>query len=232
MKLHLTDNFEISTGDLETLNPLIKVDIYLQYPEIKDLIKSSPKERRKAIGLELQNSYQQLKEMLPELKLKRIGDKNRPSGMTTVLNYQELLEVAKLESISAISIINIKGYEEKKNKPKKEYFSVKVRIAIQIEGKKKGSQDYENRIVIVKAKSFEKAVKKVIKGLEKEEPYLNPYGHLVKWKFEKILDCYKTCIEDKSEFDLKYGVEIFSQIKKRKLTKELVFEEQWTGKNK
>lgn len=227
MKLHITQHFKISKRDLVAKNPKIKVRLYLKYPALKGLLKFKPKERRRRIKLELQARYQLLKASLPKTKFERIGSKKSPAGMVLSLKYKDLLEISKLECLSSISIVKIKGSKKKTSKICAQFFSVKVRIAIQVEGVKKGDQSYEDRIIIVKATSFENAEKKILEDLKQDEPYLNPYGALVRWKFEKVLDSYETYIEDKREFDLEHGVEVFSEIKKRKLKSKYVWEKQW-----
>jgi hypothetical protein len=227
MKLRITQNFKISKRDLVTKNPKIKVRIHLKYPALEGLLQFKPKERRRRIKLELQEKYQLLKTSLPKTKFERIGLKKRPSGMVLSLKYKELLKVSKLAYLSNISIVNVKGSKKKKSKLCAQFFSVKVRIAIQIEGVRKGDQEYADRIITVKATSFENAEKKVVKELKEDEPYLNPYGVLVRWKFEKVLDSYETYIDDKDEFDLEHGVEVFSEFNRRKLKPKHVWERQW-----
>lgn len=228
MKLNITNDFIISKKDLKSKNPKIKASIHLKYPSIETVIKYKPKKRRQKIDSELKKRYNRLKNKLPNIKIKRLGLKNKPSGMTLSLKYKDLVKLKKLSCISFISILNVDGFQKKEVDKRKSFFSVKVRIAIQIENQKKGRQKYENRVVIVKAESFEKAEKQVLKGLKKiEEPYLNSYGCLVKWKVEKVLACYHTFIEDKKEFDFEYGTEIFSQIKGRQLKKSNRWKKQW-----
>jgi hypothetical protein len=226
MKLNITDNFIISNRDLKDKNPKMDVAIHLKYPSIKNLVNYTPKKRKKKVKLELKKQYLFLKNKLP--KVKRLGSKKKPRGITLSIRYKELIKVKKIDCISLILISNINGYKKKKTKEIKSFFTVNVRINIQVENQKKGWQEYENRLVIIKAKSFKKAEEKVVKELKKAEtPYLNPFGYLVKWKFEKVLDCYETFIEDKNEFDFKYGTEVFSQIKRRKIKKSKIWKKQW-----
>jgi hypothetical protein len=228
MKLNLTDNFIISKKDLKEKNPKMDVTIHLKYLSIKKIIKYKPKKRRLKIRLELKKQYEFLKSKLPKVKIKRLGTKSKPRGMTLSIRYKELIKLKELDCIFYLSISNIDGYKKKEFKQIKSFFSVKVRIVIQVENQKKGWQKYEDRIVIIQAKSFKKAEKRVVKELKKTEtPYLNPFGCLVKWKFEKVLNCYETFIEDKKEFDFKYGTEVFSEIKRRKIKKSKSWKKQW-----
>ena len=228
MKLNITDNFIISKKDLKIKNPKMDVTIRLKYPRIESIIKYQPKKRKQKIELELKKQYDFLKAKLPKGKTKRLGAKNKPSGIKLSLKYKDLVKLKKLNCISFVSVSNIDGFQKKEATLVKPFFSVKVRIIIQIENQKKGWQEYEDRIVIIQAKSLKKAEKKVLKKLKKEEiTYLNPFGYLVKWKVEKVLDCYHSFIEDKSEFDFKGGTEVFSRIKRRKFKKSKGWKKQW-----
>lgn len=52
-------------------------------------------------------------------------------------------------------------------------------------------QLFEESIMLVRAQSFEHAYKIAEKkSLEYDEPYKNPYGQQVTWKFIEALDCY------------------------------------------
>ena len=99
-------------------------------------------------------------------------------------------------------------------KEKKRFISVKARVAIQVEGVKKGKQKYENRILIIKAKSFKSAKKKLRREFKKyQKSYLNPAGKLVRWKLEKFIDFFETDVYESSDFNNKSGNEIFSVLK-------------------
>lgn len=110
------------------------------------------------------------------------------------------------------------------------FFCVKVTIAIQIEKAKKGMQTWEERYILIKAKSFDDAFNKVEKNAKNytSGPYINPYGQLVRWKIESYDDCYHTSIYNPKQLNDEEGVEVFSTLKLRKMTKDRY----WNGKVK
>lgn len=67
---------------------------------------------------------------------------------------------------------------------------------------------YEERVLLVKANSFEIAEKKAEKiALEYEDEYINPYGELVKTTLYEILDIFELL-----DSSIKNGVEVYSNI--------------------
>ena len=173
----------------------------------------------------LRQRFQVLKKKIIAKDLELIGKKKSPRGVKIQLSFNELKKIEKLKIINSIHVTDIKGIEKKNNifENKKRFISAKARVAIQIEGIKKGKQGYENRILIVKAKSFKSAEKKLRREFkEYQKPYLNSGGRLVRWKLEKFIDFFETDICKSDSFNSKSGNEIFSVLKERKLTPKLV----------
>jgi hypothetical protein len=91
------------------------------------------------------------------------------------------------------------------------------RFAIQMEGQTTGLQDYEDRIVMVKARSSEDAENKLQPEFKQYgTPYLNPHGFMARWAFERVLDVYEIWDE---EIDPR-GVEVFSVLAQRRMKPE------------
>jgi hypothetical protein len=78
--------------------------------------------------------------------------------------------------------------------------------------------------VLIKALDQEEAQKKLLKSFESyEEPYLGASGRLVRWKFEKFLDAYSTSVYSAEDFSREEGVEVFSELRNRKIKPEHVW---------
>jgi len=70
-------------------------------------------------------------------------------------------------------------------------YAIRVRIAIQVEDQKRGMQLFEDRILVVKARSESEARKKLSKHWrEYARPYLNREGKLVRRQLEEILEVF------------------------------------------
>ena len=75
-------------------------------------------------------------------------------------------------------------------------------------------QDYEDRILLVQARSFKDAERKAMHEFRQYETlYQTTTGHFCRWAFEAILDIYQTGIDT---FD-PAGTEVYSEMKKRRM---------------
>lgn len=100
------------------------------------------------------------------------------------------------------------------------WFAVRARFAIQIESQTKGMQTYEERIILIKSKTEDKAKKQLLKEFNNYgKPYLNSDGYMVRWQFEKFIDIYWV-FDDEINKQGKQGAEVFSVLKNRRMKPE------------
>ena len=223
--------FNVSLKTLRQVNPNISIHFRLKYPNKKDYCKLKPSSRITKIDSIYRNNYKLLQRQL-KVKCKSTGTHKRPSGLRCVLRFSDIESLDCKKIIEHTVIEKIEGYQKRKSKKRKIFISIKVRIIIQVEGYTTGKQTYEDRIIIVKAKSTKSAKKKVIKGLKKDsKPYLNSDGRLVRWKFEKIVDVYETYFDKSKELNDKFGAEVFSVLNSRKLSQKNIYPSKWKQRN-
>ncbi|MBL8097666.1 MAG: DUF4288 domain-containing protein [Anaerolineales bacterium] len=141
---------------------------------------------------------------------------------TSNLKAHQILFFLNDANLQFVSIVKIKGLKRKRipvpitNK----WFAVQARFAIQIEGQTKGMQTYEERIVLIKSQTEDKAKKQLLKEFNNYgKPYLNSDGYMVRWQFERFLDIYWV-FDDEINKQGKQGAEIFSVLKNRKMKPE------------
>ncbi len=80
---------------------------------------------------------------------------------------------------------------------------------------------------MVKAISFEDAEKKLQPGFKQYgTPYLNPYGYMVRWTFERVLDVYEMGDE---KIDPQ-GVEVFSSLAECRMKPEYAWKQKAKSK--
>jgi hypothetical protein len=203
-------------------NKLFRARIHLKYPELEEMLKLSPKQRIEYIENEYKRKFNLLigTGLIGEFEI--IGSEKRVTGVTAKISKDILFEIEKFPYVDLVSV-------EKKDsvKRKPSFYCVKMTVAIEIENAERGFQSYEQRFVLIKAESVEKAYEKIeqIKD-DYSKPYLNSDGYLVRWRIESLDDCYETGISSLKEFDNPEGVEVFSTLKRRKLTKDRI----WDGK--
>lgn len=151
-----------------------RVRIHLKYPNYKDLLNQKPSERIKMIRQRKRDNFKEVTTTI-EKEFNRIGSRIDPSGLEIDCTKNEILKYNKDTRIENISILVEEEKSEIDFEPIELYYAVITRFAIQIENRTKGLQDYEDRTLLIKAKSGEEAEKKLKKGFESyEEPYLNP----------------------------------------------------------
>jgi hypothetical protein len=208
--------------ELDSFEEPLRIRIHLKYPNYKDLLNQKPSERIKAIRQRKRDRFKEFTSTI-EKEFNRIGSKVDPSGLEIICSKTEILKYNKDKRIENISILVSDDKTDFDFESIELYYAVVARFAIQIENRTKGLQDYEDRILMIKAKSGEEAERKLKKGFKSyEKPYLNPLGELVRWKFEEFIDWYETSYDSLEDMlnDDKEGIEIFSRLKSRRLNKD------------
>lgn len=212
--------------ELDSFADHLDIRIHLKYPIYSDLLCLEPKERIKVIRQRKRENFKTLVKFFNKRKYKRIGSKIAPDGLEINCSKKELIQLNKEERIEHISILINTKTSATTPAPIASFFAVKTRFAIQIENRQRGLQTYEDRLLLIKATSGKEAEKKLKKGFKVyEKPYLNPYGELVRWKFEEFVDRYETSYSTLEDMiiDGEEGIEIFSTLKRRRLNKERIW---------
>jgi len=223
-----TKEFNTTKKELKKANPKMTVLVYLRYPNYMEWAKDLPKVRRKKLNEILTANYAILEKSISKGKLKRIGKKKSPRGIVIESNYKDILKIKLPDVVDTVYVDKIKGYDLKTIRIEPAFFAVKARFLIQVEGKEKGKQSYEDRIMLVRATSFDDAEKRASLNYDAyADPYLNPFGQFVRWKFEKVIDIYETFIDHVDDLLDVSGVEVFSVLKERKMKKSDIWEKQW-----
>jgi len=200
---------------------LVKASVITKYPDYSKLFQNTPVERKRLIAERRNKSYAKLTKILEKYLFKEIKIrkwKSRSIGIDLEMTLSELKKFFREKTNSEIFIKAIQGATRIKEQKKDIYFCVKTIFQIQIEGRKKGMQDYEERYILVKAMNQAKAEAKLLKAFRNYEiPYLNSDGEFVRWKFESFDDWYSPETEEIVDVSRLGGVEVFSKIKTRKL---------------
>jgi len=203
------------------------VSIHLKYIDVKKVITLTPKERTIAIDKHLKDSFSKLLNTKLFDTYKLIGTVKKPRGVETEILLKDIGKLAERTFVEHIFINSVQGAKRIVTETAHNFFCIKMTVAIQVEGAKKGLQTYEERYVLVKAKSSEEAYKKIERHSKHyEKPYLNAQGQLVRWKVESLDDCYVTDIVNSDDMNEPGGAEVFSVLKRRKLTSKRY----WNGK--
>lgn len=207
----------------------IELGFSFKEPALETLLLLPPKKRMKAKRKYFKTLRTQLLEEITFESYRWGGKKPCWKFVGTILMKDlPAVERIELDFLQNIFIEKIGNATKKIEEEQPRYFCVKMTVAIEVEGRKKGRQTVDKRYSLIKATSEEEA-KKIAWDTKEEqegEPYFNVYGQLVRWRVESIDDCYETPIlsyEIEGNYD--GAVEVFSILKSRKLTKK----RRWDG---
>jgi hypothetical protein len=218
------DDWPISEADLEHLKNKASIRVHLAYPGYKTVLTHAPAARRREIARILREEFSALKRFLKDVPFEKIGSAVRPGGAKVDLPLDRVAALVREAFVGHVSIDAIEGFAKKEPEPTPGFWSIKARFAIQIEAEASGLQKYEDRIVLIRALDAEDAQKKLLKAFESyEAPYLNASGRLVRWKFETFLDAYCVSAYSAEDFLREEGVEVFSELRNRKIKPEHVW---------
>jgi hypothetical protein len=136
--------------------------------------------------------------------------------------------VASQPGVRSVVICKVPGYRMVRTPARSlEWYCVRARVAIQVENEHRGLQTIEDRFMLVRAASFEDAERRLAKQWrEYATPYLNPKGHLVRWKMERVTDIYEV---GSDELDPN-GVEVYSKLAGRRMRPEFVWSRSRKGR--
>ena len=145
------------------------------------------------------------------------------SRMTTTVRAKDVATIAALPGRSFVTVERIQG---RRRKPYRrgalEYYCVRAKVAIQIEGQTRGTQEWEDRFVLVRATGHKDAIRRLRKEwVRYAEPGINRDNQLFRYQLEKVVDVYYTCEQTIDP----NGSEVFSVFHERRMKPEYV----WRG---
>ncbi len=113
-----------------------------------------------------------------------------------------------------VHIAKVSGLRRRRPQRVGGWFCVWGRVAIQIEGKRRGMIDVEDRLVLVKARNEKQAKARLSSEWRAySEPYLNHRGEMVRWKLTEVQDVYELF---DGEINPK-GTEVYSRLDQRRM---------------
>jgi hypothetical protein len=156
-----------------------------------------------------------LRRRFPTRSFEVRSDTAVPSSLSVRLDAREVAELARQPGVRSVHVTRISGLRTRqKPKQEHEWYCVRARVAVQVEGQSRGLQTIEDRFVLVRARSFQDAESRLSQEWrEYAAPYLNQDGQLVRWQCEEIVDVYSTC---ESDLEAK-GVEVYSKLSARRM---------------
>jgi hypothetical protein len=191
-------------------------DVYPAPARLRRLLGRPPQERRAGVWQWRIRRHNKLRAAVSPHKFRTLYYNRGPVGIRVSLPARELRRLFTKAPVDMVKIVRIKGRRRKRVPESKTpgWFAVKARFALQIEGETGGTQTYEDRIVLVLARSPNEAGRKAMREFRRYEvPSLMTTGHFWRWAFESILDVYDL-YQQTMESE---GTEVYSEFKRRRM---------------
>lgn len=208
-------------GLVSTELPRLGARAVLAYVHLKTyeitpaVVRVACRDRHRYLLQRAERWIERLRRLFPGRSFGIRSDTAIPSSLGVRLRAHEVAEVARQPGVRSIHVAQIKSRRRRQTLLREnEWYCVRARVAVQVEGQSKGLQTIEDRFIVVRARSFQDAEKRLTQEWrEYASPYLNGDGRLVRWQCEKIVDVYST-----SETDLEAkGTEVYSKLSTRRM---------------
>jgi len=206
----------------------------------KSLLRKSPAARRKLLYEWFDKKLMRIGKRSPltDRKLKPFlwkGTNRYPAivgwGVRVSLPAKDLKELVGLKEVESLTIERISGMRRRRRSSRREpsWYAVKGRFAWAVEGQTKGLQRFEDRTIVLKARS-EKEAKKLARREFRDYAHdtLLDTGFFHRLMFEKLLDIYEMLDAELSP----KGTEVFSTLRKRRMKPEFVWDPKREGSRK
>jgi len=220
------DSYGLTVRDLRRLGERpIEISLSLRPPGFAPLFPLAPAERNAWLGKYLDAALARVRDRWPGKEIVPRGGV-LPWSSDSVVAARDLPRILRFAELSTVHVTRIRGLRKKREPRPLSFYAVRARIAIQVEGQTEGFQQVEDRIVLVKARSFEDAERRLASEWQSyAEPYLNPYGERVRWQLEEVVDVYDLLTD---EIDPR-GTEVYSSLSRRKMRPDREWHPQRTG---
>ena len=208
------EEFGLNLKQLLSLKPRrVVYSIQVRTPPISPLVPLSPAERNNAIRGYLNSSITLLRRRYPGVQLSP-RDPVFPWTIDAVSDATSLAALVNCRLVDHVMVERVANRRKRELPADPSLFAIRARIAVQVEDQRRGMQLFENRIVVVKAKSEEKAKKALSKHWrEYAKPYLNSEGRLVRWQLEEILEVFSAY---PAQWDDPW-IEVYSSLGRRRM---------------
>ncbi|HEY1045423.1 MAG TPA: DUF4288 domain-containing protein [Bacteroidia bacterium] len=197
-----------------------EVSIYFKPIELDSIRQLSIEKRKQLVN---QDRQQKLKSILDTGLFEQyelLGNENNPIGIKAKIPFIALGRLKKHKCIGEGGIIihKLEGAKRVRNKHNFQYYCMKMTAVLDKEISKEEESIFEERYVLIKAKSFEDAYNR-IKKQEKNnsEPYLNSDYELARWRIESYDDCFLTDIHNFGDISDTNGAVVYSILERRKI---------------
>jgi len=210
MKVLGLHDYRLTVAGLERLGArTVTFSLQLKGIPLLTLTQLGPEERNARLRATLKQQLDRLTRDFPGANLKSRDPKRGSWTLDGILPANRIRRLAAQPEVAELEISAIDGRKRARS-TKEVWFCVWGLVAIQVERRRSGMMEVEDRLVVVKALSPDDAIERLRPTWTKyAEPYLNPAGYLVRWQLVEIKDVFEV-FDD--EFSPK-GTEVYSRLR-------------------
>lgn len=195
----------------------IKVDLG-PFPPVQRMLRLTPTKRRTSVLDYFRGLYDRVRR---SSELTHIHATPEMRGFTCTIPAKDIVPLSHRRGVQCIWVRRVSGRRKRKRRDRvARWYAVKAMFAIQVENQTRGIQEYEERILLVRASGCKGAVRQLRQEFQEyAKPYVNIHYQLVRWKFERVVEIREVM---DSRIQPK-GTEVYSCIRRRKLTSDLIW---------
>lgn len=181
------------TAGLERLGArTVGFSLQLKGVSLSTLLPLSPGERGARLQATLKRQLARLTQEFPEANLTSRDSKRGSWTLDGRLPANRIGRLARRPEVAELWVSAVDGRSKRARPAKEGWFCVWGLVAIQVERQRSGMMRVEDRLVLVRARSPDDAVKRLGPMWNRyAEPYVNPAGYLVRWRLVKINDVFE-----------------------------------------
>ena len=193
--------------------------IQLRGPQLGPLKHLTPSQRNRSLAAHLKGSIAALTQGHHFTSFQPRSTR-RPWSIDAVSDARAFLALARSPHVRSLSVSKVSGARRRTRAQGPLLFTVRARVVVQVEGQSRGMQTVEERFITVRASTEAEALR-ALRPMWRlyAEPYLNPYGQLVRWHLEEVLEVYRTYDSQLSPS----GTEVYSRLSSRRVNPGLVW---------
>jgi hypothetical protein len=199
---------------------MAELTIKIAGPDFSTLREIDTDLRRDFINEVVQKKIDTLVKQFQIAKYDLIRENQLVSGLRIRINFDALNQLKKSQLIAEDGIIihKLQGAKKIESKSAYHFFCINLILGLFIENQSEPNI-VEEKFILIKAKSFEDAYKRIEKNAKLYEyEYLNNNMEIAQWKFINMKNCYMTKIQNTADFINPSGNQVFSKILTETLT--------------
>ena len=148
------------------------------------------------------------------------------AGLHVTMHARDVHLVIRLRHAESVEVTHVAGLRSRSRGKRADgtgLYAVKGRLAVQFEGQRSGLQQYEDRVVVVAARTEKAAAARVARLLRSEaSPVLMRSGHFMRHHFEgilEVLECWDLAGPSPARHFNPLGTEVWYEFRRRRLPK-------------